>query len=94
MRDWVFQSFGVSVFRSLGSGYYIHTHSHTHTHTQVPLELGWTFSVHRSQGMSLDRVQMSLGSVFEFGQAVRCNTTHNNTTLKLLKNSQYFVFST
>jgi ATP-dependent DNA helicase PIF1 len=36
---------------------------------QIPLELGWNFSVHRSQGMSLDRVQMSLGSVFEYGQA-------------------------
>lgn len=37
----------------------------------MPLELGWTFSVHRSQGMSLDRVQMSLANVFEVGQAVR-----------------------
>ena len=36
------------------------------TESQVPLELGWTFSVHRSQGMSLDRVQMSLANVFEY----------------------------
>jgi ATP-dependent DNA helicase PIF1 len=33
------------------------------------LELGWNFSVHRSQGMSLDRVAMSLKHVFEYGQA-------------------------
>ena len=36
---------------------------------QLPLNYGWALSVHKAQGMSLDRVQMSLGRVFECGQA-------------------------
>ena len=52
---------------------------------QVPLELGWNFSVHRSQGMSLDRCCMSLGSVFEFGQAyVALSRARSMEGLKLL----------
>lgn len=36
--------------------------------TQVPLIAGWAMSVHRSQGMTLDRVVVDLSNAFEEGQ--------------------------
>jgi hypothetical protein len=36
---------------------------------QVPLGLGWAMSVHKSQGLTLDRAEVSLERAFEAGMA-------------------------
>lgn len=35
----------------------------------VPLILAWALSIHKSQGQTIERLKVDLGSIFEKGQA-------------------------
>lgn len=42
---------------------------HKISRSQLPLVLGWSYSIHKSQGMTLDKVIIDLGKCFAEGQA-------------------------
>lgn len=53
-----------------GSGLAPAADAMSYVYQQLPLQLGWAMTIHKSQGMSIDRAEIDLGdSVFSKGQA-------------------------
>lgn len=54
---------------------------------QLPIRLAWSLTIHKSQGASIDKVCVDIGSsIFEYGQAyVALSRCTNTTHLKIMK---------
>lgn len=62
--------------------------------TQVPLIAGWAMSVHRSQGMTLDRVIVDLSHAFEEGQVYVALSRATSLSGLKIKGSPSGLFTT
>lgn len=66
------------------------------TYTQIPVHLAWAMTIHRSQGLTLDRVHLELGrGAFENGQTYvalsRCRSLENITISRKLERRDILV---
>ncbi|KAF4685021.1 hypothetical protein FOZ60_007039 [Perkinsus olseni] len=94
LDEWVFYSTATTGGRAVELG----------RRRQIPLQLAWALSIHKSQGMTLDCAVIKLDTIFEYGQAYvalsRCrsldsvtiNSTSNNFRTAIRANPKCLKF--
>jgi hypothetical protein len=71
----------------------VFTHSYRHkgscTRTQLPLRLAWAITIHKSQGMSISSLCVSLADVFEDGQVRGLQVKRENLPIYIISTKYY-----